>query len=225
MVKFRTEKKIVPIDKIRPNRWNPNYMEKFMFDKAKKSIREIGFLGSILVRNHEVETYYEILDGEHRWKALKEEGATECPVEVIIGEMSEDEAKLLTILINNLRGKDDIFKRAKILEALNEGQLSLLPMTVEEIEHEKRFVQWDFDQYTKDTGEETENEFAHVVVLPLNKEQAEIWTKAKELLMEKNIIKEKAKKKQDIAVVMLLIKEFFNLAIGVNEEDKIEVEI
>jgi len=132
MVNFRTEKRMVPIDNILPNPWNPNVMEKFMFEKAKQSVRELGFLGSILVRQHTVDGYYQILDGEHRWKVLKEEGESQCPVEVIIGEMSEEEAKLLTNLINNLRGKDDIFKRAKILEALNEGQLQLLPMTSEE---------------------------------------------------------------------------------------------
>ena len=146
MVQFNTEKIMVPIDKIMPNRWNPNYQDKRVFEKQKKSIRELGMLGSILVRKIDNHTFcdYEIMDGEHRWKALKEEGSVECPVEVIKGEVSDGDAQLLTILLNNLRGKDDIFKRAKILQVLNENQLQLLPFTEREIEHEKRFVKLDF---------------------------------------------------------------------------------
>ena len=49
---FTTEKKVVPIDDVIPNPYNPNYMDKAMFEKARKSLEELGMLGSIIVRNY-----------------------------------------------------------------------------------------------------------------------------------------------------------------------------
>jgi len=219
---FRTEKLTVPIDKVMPNRWNPNYQEKVVFEKQKKSVEELGFLGSILVRkiNHTT-CDYEILDGEHRWKAAKEHGYTEIQIECIKGEVLDKEAQLLTILLNNLRGKDDVFKRAKILEALDQNQLSLLPFTEEEIEHEKRFVQFDFSQYEKEGEEMPEREFALVIVLPFNVDEAMVWNKAKEELVNRGMISEKNKKKQDIQMVMRLLKNFLNIVENSNMNGKV----
>lgn len=225
MNNFKTEKKEVDIDKVRPNQWNPNVQDKKIFEKEKKSIQDLGFLGSILVRDHAVTGYYEILDGEHRWKACKELGYTKIPVESI-GKISDKEAQLLTVLINNLRGKDDIFKRAKILEQLESGQLELLPMTAEEIEHEKRFVQFDFSQYDKEGEEMPEREFGKVIVLPMTDEEGLIWQKAKEEMIKRKMVSEKNKKKQDVQMAMILIKSFLTLAIGPSEgKDKFDIEV
>lgn len=146
MNKFTTKKIRVPIDNVVQNRWNPNIQTKEMFDKGVNSVKELGLLGAILVR--ETAGCYEILDGEHRWKYCKELGYTEIEVETI-GEIDDTQAQLLTVLLNNLRGKDDIEKRAKIYESLNQGQLSLLPFSQEEIENEKALFKFDFSQYDK----------------------------------------------------------------------------
>lgn len=227
MNNFRTTKLEVDIDQIQPNPWNPNQMDSKTFEKEKKSITELGFLGSVLVREHNVKGYYQILDGEHRWKALKELGYTKVTIENI-GEISDEEAKLLTVLINNLRGKDDVFKRAKILEALQEGQLSLLPMTAEEIEHEKRFVEFDFSKFEKEAEEKETSKFPTKVVSLLFTDETEeaVWNKAKEEMMKRDMIKSKNKKKQDVEMVMILIKSFLKLAIGIEsfEGDKVSFE-
>lgn len=207
---FVTTKEIVSIDRIVPNRWNPNYMTPDVFAKAKKSVEELGFMGSILVRriNH-TSADYEIMDGEHRWKVLKETNATECPVEIIDRDVSDKEAQMLTILLNNLHGKDDIYKRAKILEALDDGQLQLLPFTSEEIENEKKFVQFDFSQYEGDGSNMPERKFAQVVVLQMNNDEAAIWNKAKSSLQERGIISnDKTKKIADLQMAMFLIKNY-----------------
>jgi len=225
---FKTEKLIVPINKVTPNKWNPNFQDKFMFNKQKQSVSELGFLGSILVRRvpkfydlNRPEIEFEIMDGEHRWKAAKEHEYTEIPIEVIIGEVSDSQAQLLTILLNNLRGKDDVFKRAKILEALDEGQLGLLPMTEEEISNERKLVKFDFGKY--DEGKDIpEREHHLVIVLPFNKDEAAMWIKAKETLMKIGHINEKNKKQQDIQLVVFLLKEFFQVHIGSSGEDQKE---
>lgn len=224
---FKTEKLTVDIDKVVPNRWNPNIQEKAIFEKQKKSIDELGFLGSILVRriNHTA-CDYEILDGEHRWKAAKEQGYTQIQVECFIDDLSDSDAQLLTILLNNLHGKDDVFKRAKILEALSERQLQLLPFTQEEIEHEKKFVNFNFSQYEQEGEDMPEREFALVIVLPFNQDEALVWNKAKEELVRRGMISEKNKKKQDIQLVMRLLKNFLGIVISTDftgETVKMEV--
>jgi len=61
----------VPIDSIEPNEWNPNQQTDFMYGKTIISILEKGFVDSVKVR--EVgEGKYELVDGEHRWKAAGE---------------------------------------------------------------------------------------------------------------------------------------------------------
>lgn len=227
-IKFATDKIVVPIDKITPNRWNPNTMDSKMFEKARKSVQELGFMGSILVRriNH-TSADYEIMDGEHRWKVLKEEGATECPVEVITRDVSDQEAQLLTVLINNLHGKDDIFKRAEIFKALDQGQTQLLPFTEEEIENEKKFITFDFGQYE---GEKDipERKFAQVIVLQMNNDEAVIWNHAKESLQERGVISldKSTKKKADLQLVLFLIKNYLNIVDNKSfEGEKLNVEI
>lgn len=150
MENFSTTKKVVSIDLVIPNPWNPNVQSEHMFKKGVQSVEEFGMLGSILVR--EKAGCYEILDGEHRYRYAKELGYKEIPIESI-GELDDARAKVLTVMMNNLRGKDDIEKRSAIYESLSEGQLQLLPFTRDEIENEKKLFKFDFSQYqTTDPG-------------------------------------------------------------------------
>lgn len=211
MNNFATEKKTVPIDSVMPNPFNPNFMDKATFAKEKASIKELGMLGSIIVRRHIVPEHYEILDGEHRWKAAKELGYTEMTVEVITRDVPDQEMKLLTILLNNLRGKDDIFKRAAILKELSEGQTQLLPWSAEEVENEKKLVSFNFDQYNAES-DLPERTPGMLIVLPLNAEESEVWQAAKaELVSRKLITTDDAQKKQSIQMVMWMI----NMTLGI----------
>ena len=198
---FKTTKKFVPIDLIVPNKWNPNVQNKEMFEKGKKSVEELGMLGSILVR--EIAGHYEILDGEHRWKYGKELGYTEMPVETM-GEISDDEAKLLTILINNVRGKDDIEKRAKILQQLNDGQLSLLPFTEQQIKFEKELISFDFSQYDKQIPiERVAKKLVHIV---LSDDEYAVWQKC--------LAEGKKEDKEEIQVLVEMMESFLALRMG-----------
>lgn len=215
MNKFNTVKKQVQIDDIMPNPWNPNVQDKGTFAKEIASIKELGMLGSILVRDYFGK--YQILDGEHRWKAAKELGYTDMTIESI-GEISDQKAKFLTIHLNNLRGKDDVFKRAAILQELDQGQLELLPWSSEEIENEKQLITFDFSQYDKQ-GDLPPRTPGMLVVLPLNDEETQVWLKAKELLVARNSIgTDNTKKKQDIQALMYLIKATLDVHLGANDQ-------
>lgn len=206
--KFTTVKKTVSINSVSPNRWNPNQQTKAMFEKGLESFKTFGMMGSILVR--ETAGAYEILDGEHRWKYAKELGYENINVESV-GEMEDSQAKVLTILLNNLRGKDDIEKRAAILESLNAGQLQLLPFTAEEIENEKNLFKFDFSQYeTTDPGIPADT-LAYVLSFKFTDEEWKVVQKAVSLAKE-----EGDNEKQ---MFMEMLKQYLQIRLGANSND------
>lgn len=160
-------------------------------------------LGSILVR--EIGGHYEILDGEHRWKYAKELGYKELTVESI-GEIEDSKAKILTVMLNNLRGKDDIEKRAIILESLNEGQLQLLPFTAEEIENEKKLFKFDFSQYeSKDEGVPADT-LAHILSFKFNDDE---WK-----VVQEAIVWAKGEKNTEKQMFMEMLKHYLQIRLG-----------
>ena len=145
MNKFPTTQKKVDINDVFPNNWNCNQQDPKTFEKEKKSIKTKGFLVPLLVR--EVDGgIYEIIDGYHRWRACTELGYTEILVESL-GRVSDDQAKALTIDLNNLRGSDDIIKRAEILKSISGGQGFLFSLDEEQIKEEIKLLDFDPTQY------------------------------------------------------------------------------
>jgi hypothetical protein len=123
-----------PVDRLVPNTWNPNRMDDWLLAKLREHIARFGFVDPILVRPIPNTQNYEIIDGEHRWKAAKEMGLKEIPVIVIEG-ISEKEAKLMTLAANELKGKSDptaVFDI--VLDLTNTEFYGLLPFPEETIE-------------------------------------------------------------------------------------------
>ena len=130
---------------MRPNRWNPNFMDPEMLEKARASIREFGFVDPVTVRDvaHDVdrnvtEVRFEIIDGEHRWVIAKEEGIDPIPA-VNLGRLSDAAAQQLTIVLNETRGQANPDRLGKLLKELmvtetKEHLLSVLPYTAQALE-------------------------------------------------------------------------------------------
>jgi len=106
---------VVSIDKLRPNSWNPNVQDEITFRRELASIRRFGFVDPIICRLDGA--LYEIIDGEHRWKAAKELGFTEVPI-YDISPIGLHEAKQLTVVLNELRGKPQEKKLGELLRDL-----------------------------------------------------------------------------------------------------------
>lgn len=211
MNNFVTTKITVPIDKIRPNVFNPHYMTPAQFEKEKESIEKLGMIGSIFVGEYGED--FVILDGEHRWKVCKELGYTELPVENI-GPVTESQIKFYTVHMNNTIGQDDILKRAALLSAMDSGQLMLLPFTEEQIQNEKKFVEFDFSQYDVQL-EPKERKFGMVVVMPMTSEEGMVWNNVKQTLIERGKIDtDNSKKRQDIQTLMYLCENMLNVFEG-----------
>jgi len=128
---------LVSVDKIEPNEWNPNVMGEVEYAALKQDMHVHGVNGvdAILVSpkgkfldapHEELEGFYVIVDGEHRWRAAKELGWKEVLCEV--REISEDDAKALCYRRNRERGNIDPFKEALLfkteLPKLNQAKIA-----------------------------------------------------------------------------------------------------
>lgn len=109
------EPRMMGVHNIRPNSWNPNVQSDWIYAKELKSIRKFGFVAPIIVRNIGLPVH-EIIDGEHRWKAAKDLGYLEIPVYVI--NVDDDDARELTVVLNELKGKSDEDKLQALLADL-----------------------------------------------------------------------------------------------------------
>lgn len=112
---YLIESKIVPIDSVRPNDWNLNEMEDSVYQFLKQNIKKRGFTDAILVTKEGT-----IIDGEHRWRAMKEVGATEIEVKVL--DLTDEEAKAETTNRSLLRGTMNQEKLALILVEITKNK-------------------------------------------------------------------------------------------------------
>jgi ParB/RepB/Spo0J family partition protein len=116
--------KLISVEAIRPNHWNPNVVPPEIFDALVENVRRFGFVQSVAVREFNEQTgetekgtgVYQIIDGEHRWRAGQEAGASKIPA--TISYISEQEAKAETLALNRIRGQMDPTGVAQIFAEL-----------------------------------------------------------------------------------------------------------
>lgn len=137
----------VPYEDLKPNTWNPNSMSDEMFAKERASIREFGFIDPLTVRSMEHGSWYEIIDGEHRWKAGHLESIEMFPCIVI--DVDDDEARELTIILNDTRGQMQEDRLAEVMQDLAERRESarmteILPYSQERMDQllDRREIDW-----------------------------------------------------------------------------------
>lgn len=130
---------IIPVrpGQARPNPWNPNVMDAETYAKELESIRQNGFIEPITVREAP-DGALEIIDGFHRDKAAQELALAAIPA-VNLGPISDQQAKKLTIIANELKGKAEPAKLAALVADLAQaedfGKLALtLPYSVAELD-------------------------------------------------------------------------------------------
>ena len=148
---LKHEIKIVKINEVYPNDYNPNVMDEKTFILVKRSIIEEGMIGGIIVREEKGKLI--IIDGEHRWKAAKELGFEEIPV--IILDKDLPESMIATINFNKLKGEFDTLKLAGVIAEINkvyslEEIEEKLGYTKEEIEGLNKLNDFDFNSLEAD---------------------------------------------------------------------------
>jgi hypothetical protein len=135
---------------LRPNPWNPNKMDEFMFQKELNSITRFGFVTPIIIRTTP-EGWYQIIDGEHRWKAAKQLEMAEIPV-WNLGVISDVDAKQLTVVLNETRGTAERDKLGELLKDLlttetSQSLLDVLPFSVEQFGELAQLPKFDWNEF------------------------------------------------------------------------------
>lgn len=145
----------IKVDRIEANPWNPNKQSDFMFDKELASIKEFGFITPCTVRVHPTKRgWYQMIDGEHRWRAATELGYTAIGC-VNLGKLSDGKAKALTDILNNLHGEPDPVLRAQLLAEVLEEDDSLrevLPYGEDELQALLEASTFDWDNLSTDNA-------------------------------------------------------------------------
>jgi len=98
----------VPVGSIRENGWNPNVLSSRKYAHLRKELIRVGFVAPIVVSRDG-----SIINGEHRWRAAKEEGFSDVPVVRL--DVDEITAKTISLNLNSIHGE---FDRSKLALAL-----------------------------------------------------------------------------------------------------------
>lgn len=155
---------IVPIEKVKPNEYNPkldfranddNLKE---YEKVKKSLQIAGQIQPIIVRELE-DGNYEIINGYHRWEAMKELGYIEIEVKNL-GKIDWDTAVSRALLTEDTKIPIDVIELAELMKKVvtpekpAEYWANLLPYNAELIQAKIELLNFNFDQLGQDDGGE-----------------------------------------------------------------------
>lgn len=130
------KQRLVLISNVHPNSWNFNEQSEDVYRAELESIKRNGFVYPITVREHPgKDGCYEIIDGEHRWKAAKQLKYELIPI-ISFGKITDQRAKGLSVTFNETTGKPREDELAKIIAEI-EGDPDIraqLPYSDKEIE-------------------------------------------------------------------------------------------
>jgi ParB family chromosome partitioning protein len=107
----------IAIDRLVPHPGNANQMAAADLDKLGAHIARSGRYPALIVRPHPARAdHYELLDGHHRLLALRRLGHTQAVCD--IWEADDEQAAMLLLTLNRLRGRDDPYLRGALLDRL-----------------------------------------------------------------------------------------------------------
>lgn len=189
---IKTNNLIMEIDKLVPNDWNPkldyNSTEelKIEFEKIKNSLKDHGQVDPIIVR--EIKDKYEIINGYHRWVAMKELEFKEVEIKNL-GKITKNEAIKIGLSLEETKIPLDVIEVAQLVKSLKEiGEWQGLPYSLEEIENKIKLLDFDFKQF----GEIVLPEGIDITTLSfkVTKEQKEIIIQAIDKIVKKEGVSE-----------------------------------
>ncbi len=105
------------VDRLEANDWNANRMTQEIRAKLRLNLKRDGFVAPLLVRK--IGNRYQIVNGEHRWQIAQELGYATVPC-VVLEDLDERRARILTVNLNELGGDPVPSLLAKLLHELEE---------------------------------------------------------------------------------------------------------
>ena len=107
----------LPLCNLHPHPENANRMSKDKFAKLVRHIKQTGHYEPVVVRRHPQHGgAYQILNGHHRVRALKQLNRTR--IDCVIFRADDEQARLYLLSLNRLCGRDNVYKKAKLIEQL-----------------------------------------------------------------------------------------------------------
>jgi ParB/RepB/Spo0J family partition protein len=194
----------IPLDKLVAHPDNPNRMSKANIAKLVRNIEQTGRYEPIIVRPHPQRgNYFQIINGEHRCRALAKLGykTADC----VVWDIDDEQTDILLATLNRLGGTDELGKKLELLKRLNKrmesGELSkLLPQTAKQIERLTNLKM-------PSTPAETKS-FSNPMVFFVDDTQQEVIEKALSTAQEAGDEKTKAAKRA--AALARIAGEFLN---------------
>jgi len=162
----------IAIDKLVANPDNPNRMSRTNFKKLIRNIERTGRYEPLVVRPAPQKPgFYQIINGHHRWRALK--GLGYKSAEAVVWDIDDKDTDILLVTLNRLGGSDVLEKKLVLIKRLNQrmekGRLAkLLPQTAKQIERLAAL------KMPKAPAKAAKNSFANPMVFFLNDTQQEI---------------------------------------------------
>jgi ParB-like chromosome segregation protein Spo0J len=214
------------LDKLIPHPDNPNRMSKAKFAKLLRNIERTGCYEPLVVRpcpkkncnscanrnpNEDKNTCFQIINGHHRWRALKELGHKTA--EAIVWDINDQDTDIMLATLNRLGGSDVLDKKLALLKRLNQtafrGQTAelakLLPQTANQI---KRLTEMKISDCRK-AIENRKSKVLNPLVFFLNDEQQAIVQKALSAAMNE-FEKKQTKAVKNAAALTYIAQDFIN---------------
>ncbi len=147
---------VVSINSVKPNDYNPkkdfreDHGNRIMYEKVKKSIETHGQIDPIIVRQLD-DGSYEIVNGYHRYMAMKELGYTDVEVKNL-GKMTREQAIAKALSTEYPKIPLDELEVAQLVkEFVDKGyELTELPYTMEEIEAKIELLDFDWQSFNQE---------------------------------------------------------------------------
>lgn len=117
----------IPIEQFIFLRRNPQYLTPHQMEALKASIRRDGFLAPVLCRP--VEGGYEIVSGNHRVMAARENGMKIVPA--VVASLTDQQAARLAINLNTVHGDPPAALLAPFLAELDDETLRSIHLDAE----------------------------------------------------------------------------------------------
>jgi len=137
----------IALEKLVAHPDNPNRMSKAKFAKLLRNIERTGRYEPLVVRPcPQKPGCFQIINGHHRWRALKELGHKTA--EAIVWDINDRDTDIMLATLNRLGGSDALDKKLVLLKRLNQsafrGQTAelakLLPQTANQIKRLTKFT-------------------------------------------------------------------------------------
>ena len=161
-MEINSNNSVVDINLLQPNEYNPKLdfrgddnLQK-EFDKIKRSLKELGQVQPVLVRDAK-DGKFEIINGYHRWSAMKELECKEIEIKNL-GNIDLDKAISYALFTEDTKIPIDAIELAGLMKKIVTPEkpldywAKLLPYDAELIKNKIDLLEFDFSEFDKDEG-------------------------------------------------------------------------